>query len=488
MNSENIVVDEWMQQAIEEESLEANSNPVVEDTLQNKTAAEIIAQLPQQKDTTLNNKGKVKNKENILQQLPTKIEEQNYMNHFYKELFALQEEPNTKKVRIAYFGDSMTDGDMIVQDLRALLQNRFGGKGVGFVPITSESAASRGSIGHSFSKNWQEYTFIKTYDTIYPFGVSGQVFYQVDTTETTTLHFSPGLYAKGKPLQVPELYYGNSTNQKAKIAVRTAEDTTVFDLETKNTINKLSLTKKPTKDIDLEFIEADSIPIFGVNFDSSTGIYVDNFSKRGNSGLPLTQLNTELMHAFQKDLQYDLIILHYGTNVLSSELFKYGWYQARMERVVDHLREAFPKASILVISIADKATKYETKMQTDSAVTHLLAAQRAYAEKKKTGFVNLFHLMGGEGSMIEWTEEEPERANKDYTHFNHRGAKQIAKMIYDQMEAGFVKFVEKKQQIEAEAERLRIQDSIQKVEEEILRQKQIEERRLKQDTTYVKED
>lgn len=494
-DTEHIVVDEMMQQALKEDSLAEKS----EDTIQIKTAAEIIMQVPKKeefKDSLLtpdaeiaNQKKEIKEDGGLLQQTSTELDDQIFLNHFYKNLLQLQEAPDSKKVRIAYFGDSMTDGDMIVQDLRELFQTKFGGRGVGFVPVTSESATSRGSITHRFSKNWQEYTFIKTYDTIYPFGVSGQVFYQVDTTNVTSMHFASGLYAKGQSLQSPELYFGKSNNVKGKLLVSTPNDTTEFKLKGNNQINKLSLGNENTKSIDLEFIEADSIPIYGVNFDYSSGVYIDNFSKRGNSGLPITQLDSQFMRAFQNDLQYDLIILHYGTNVLNSNSFKYGWYQSRMQRVVDHLRNAFPMASILVVSVADKATKYDTEMQTDSAVTHLLASQRAYATKKKTGFVNLFTLMGGDGSMVEWTEEVPERANKDYTHFNHRGAKQIAKMIYDEMDTGFKKYVEKKERIEAKEERIRVQDSIHSIKEEMLNQQKIEEeRRLKQDSTYVTED
>src|SRR5690554_4172336 len=53
-----------------------------------------------------------------------------YLIPFYEKLFQLETEQKGK-VRIAYFGDSMTDGDMIVQDFRKLFQQKFGGKGVG---------------------------------------------------------------------------------------------------------------------------------------------------------------------------------------------------------------------------------------------------------------------------------------------------------------------------------------------------------------------
>ena len=42
------------------------------------------------------------------------------------------------KVRIAWFGDSQIEGDLITKDVRELLQNYFNKKnGVGFVPLTS---------------------------------------------------------------------------------------------------------------------------------------------------------------------------------------------------------------------------------------------------------------------------------------------------------------------------------------------------------------
>lgn len=346
-----------------------------------------------------------------------------------------------------------------------------------------------GSIKHSFSRNWSAYTYMKNYDSLYPFGVNGQVFYSIDTINPTTLHLSSGLYAKGEPLQNIELYYGKSNNQHAKIRVVTPKDTVELKLNPEKKLNRLELTKNSVMSLDLDFIDSDSIPFYGVDLKYPYGIQVDNYSNRGNSGLPITQLNTQLMHDFQEALNYDLIILHYGTNVLSSTTRNYSWYQSRMERVVDHLRNIFPKASIMVVSIADKSTKYETEMQTDSSVVRLLNLQRKYAENKQTGFVNLFQLMGGENSMIKWVEEEPERANKDYTHFNHRGAKEIAQMIYKEIIQGFQDYIRKQKLLEEEKEYLRVQDSIQKVEEKRrLEQKMEEEFELKKDSVHVSEN
>ncbi|MGM3198784.1 hypothetical protein ACS2VC_27400, partial [Bacillus cereus group sp. BC241] len=68
--------------------------------------------------------------------------------HFFEALNATKK--STNKTRIAYFGDSMIEGDLITQDLRSCMQDTFGGYGVGFVPITSIVAGFRSTVIHSF--------------------------------------------------------------------------------------------------------------------------------------------------------------------------------------------------------------------------------------------------------------------------------------------------------------------------------------------------
>jgi hypothetical protein len=76
-------------------------------------------------------------------------------------------------------------------------------------------------------------------------------------------------------------------------------------------------------------------------------------------------------------------------------------------------------------------------MKTDSAVVPLTKAQRNYALKTGSGFINLYTLMGGDGSMAKWVQEEPVMANKDYTHFNYKGSKKIAALLYEQISSGY---------------------------------------------------
>jgi hypothetical protein len=111
-----------------------------------------------------------------------------------------------------------------------------------------------------------------------------------------------------------------------------------------------------------------------------------------------------------------------------------------MTKAVNKIKESFPGVSILIISTADKSTKYDLEMKTDSAVVPLMKAQKRYALDTESGFVNLYTLMGGDGSMVKWVDETPAKANKDYTHFNQRGAKAIGKLLYDQLNKGYEQY------------------------------------------------
>ena len=55
-----------------------------------------------------------------------------------------------RPVRIAYFGDSFIEADILTGDLRKMLQKRFGGSGVGYVPVTTRIAGFRRSVRQSF--------------------------------------------------------------------------------------------------------------------------------------------------------------------------------------------------------------------------------------------------------------------------------------------------------------------------------------------------
>ncbi|MDU1889343.1 MAG: GDSL-type esterase/lipase family protein [Dysgonomonas sp.] len=360
------------------------------------------------------------------------------LKRFYAKLRELEQDKEGK-VRIAYFGDSMNDGDYIVQDVRSHFQEIYGGQGVGYVAISSLSAGARGSISHQYSKNWLTQSFVKTKKPIKPFGVDGQVFFAKDRGQSYWVKYKAQSQPYSTELNNPTLLYGRSDNTEAYITIQADKDSVRSKtLNPSKLMNALPLTSHSAKSLQVNFHNTDSIPIYGFNFDDGKGVHVDNFSIRGNSGLPLSILNPSLMNAFDRVLNYDLIILHYGANVLGYGSLNYRWYERNMTTVVENLRQCFPNADILIISTADKASKIDGEMQTDPAVGALSKAQRNYARDTSSGFINLYEVMGGNGSMIKWVNDK--LANKDYTHFNGSGSKRIAKLIYGEIDKGYTKY------------------------------------------------
>ena len=419
--TKNVVVDSFLLESVAQQKEEVKKEPVVDTFFRKKIVFE---------------------KMNGIVYPPEEYEEYKgfqYLIPFFEKLYQL-ETKNDGDVRIAYFGDSMTDGDLIVQDFRYAMQAQFGGQGVGFVSITSESAKSRGSISHQFSDNWKTQSYLNVKRPLKPFGVNGHVFFANDTLSTTWVQYKAGYGKFTSQLNHPTLFYGKTKNEKAELVVKIGADTLYKKLNGEKTLNALPISNVNIKSFKASFKEADSIPIYGFNFDDGKGVHVDNFSNRGNSGLPISTFSTTMMRQFQERLDYDLIILHYGTNVLNYGTYNYDWYEKSMTKVVNHLKECFPGVTILVISSADKATKYELEMKTDSAVVPLTNAQRKYAVQAKAGYFNLYKAMGGEGSMALWAEEDPPLANKDYTHFNYKGAQKVAGLLYDQIQTGYAQY------------------------------------------------
>ena len=78
--------------------------------------------------------------------------------------------------RIAYFGDSMIEGDLMSMTLRNSYQEKYGGRGVGFVPIVSKTNKFRISVIHDYSKVWQTKSLINASALDFSLGISGEYF------------------------------------------------------------------------------------------------------------------------------------------------------------------------------------------------------------------------------------------------------------------------------------------------------------------------
>lgn len=339
-----------------------------------------------------------------------------------------------KKVRIAFLGDSMIEGDLMSQTLRQLLQAAFGGSGVGFVPITSPVAGFRQTATATFSKNWTDDNFKnnqsgKLYLSGHSFSNSDGWVQIRDNTITT-----PG------------------TNiEKSLLCGYTAAPVTVnynsapFTVNANQPVNRIVLGNDAGTSAKLGVTNKE-LPVYGISFESETGIFVDNFSFRGISGVEYGKIAPDFMQQIQEANPYDLIIFQYGVNVLFQPNNKnFDWYAKSLLPVVEKFRKVFTDADFLMVSTADRAFRYNGVYQSAVGIDSLIKTQAEIAFQTQSGFYNQFETMGGKNSIVDWANRKPSLANKDYVHPNHNGAPVLAEYLYKALIKDYEKLnIEKK--------------------------------------------
>ncbi|MCK6615639.1 MAG: GDSL-type esterase/lipase family protein [Ignavibacteriaceae bacterium] len=335
----------------------------------------------------------------------------------------------TKKIRIAHFGDSVIEGDLISADLRKNLQSKYSGHGVGFVAINSMDIAFRTTTKLSYSDNWKfGAVFAQNPDKL-PVGINGAVSYTNGGSwvqyEVTNLY---GI----KHFVNAKLYYQSDAGGQISISVNNGAEKS-FTLKGSKKIEELdfNLTGR-NKSLKINVPNGTKGNFYGVSFEENTGIYVDNFPLRGNSGIALRDIQESMLKDFSKYLDYDLIVLNFGLNMLDQDTKDLSWYIAAMNKNIATLKAAFPEAGILIIGVQDKGIKKGSKFVTDPAVIKVLDAQKKIAEQSNVPFWNLYEAMGGEGAMAKWVAEN--KASKDYTHLNTEGAREVANLISKALE------------------------------------------------------
>lgn len=328
-----------------------------------------------------------------------------------------------RPVRIAFMGDSFVEGDILVADLRSALQKEFGGRGVGFVPVTSVSAQFRPTVEQK-ATGWKSKSIIHDHESRYT--LPGMLFEAVGEKSTLSMK-NTNRHPELPVVSTVKFLYEQNQETQMRLLLNGGADSVIRRLPPTNKITQ-NVQQGTFTEANFTFSQTDGFRALGVALEDDKGIIVDNYSLRGNSGLVLERLDKERCNEFAEIRPYDLIILQYGLNIVSEDMLNYGWYGQRMTTVVQHIQSCFPKTDILLLSVSDRSSQDNGRFETMPAVLALLHTQRQIAKKTGIAFWNLFGGMGGEDSMVEFVEKG--WASKDYTHLSFRGGREIAMALY----------------------------------------------------------
>ena len=230
------------------------------------------------------------------------------MDHFYAQLAHVK--TLDRPVRIAYFGDSFIEGDILTGDLRALFQNRFGGAGVGWVDCGTPMTAFRRTVNQHYSGIAEHSVVKKPFETARQ-GIAQRYYVPSEGAGVTT---------KGSRLQPHVAGW-----QSAKLFLRTPEaidvrvvagNTPPRDHSTHASEEvQMIETKGEMASVSYRFTGVSPrTTLFGMALESDRGVVLDNFSMRGSSGTQLARIPINTLAHFARLRPYDLIIVHYGLN------------------------------------------------------------------------------------------------------------------------------------------------------------------------------
>ena len=355
-----------------------------------------------------------------------------------KYFFNALKNSKNKKVRIAHYGDSLIMGDLITETLREKFQEKFSGMGVGYISIVPDDFRMRRTVSQSSSDDWDYASFMTRNAEKLPYGISGAV--AVPKNGSWVKYETTQAFKSASSFDIFKLFYNNADKSSTVQIIFDNGTIKKLNLESGNDIQELILDVKDSKKIELQFLNGKKPYFYGVSLESSKGIYIDNFSMRGNSGVVLLEIDSKIIQDCNKYLDYSLIIFNYGANVSSPNKGIFALYENKMVSVIEEFKKIFPNTSFLLVSVADKTIKRANQFITDPDVPLLLESQKRIAERTGIAFWNLWEAMGGNNSMNTWVNAAPPQALKDYAHFTNEGAERVGELFFESIIDAFQKY------------------------------------------------
>lgn len=358
------------------------------------------------------------------------------LNRLYEKLIA-----GKQSVRVAFMGDSFVEGDILTADLRELMQDTFGGGGVGFAPMASPFTGFRQTV-KTTSKGWTPYNIMQRKSTPEPYVndyfVSGWV---AKASSGASVRWD--MVDKRRHLQEcrrARLMFVCRTDADLRIRLNEGEER-IFNFEGGDAVRQIVVEDDRISSLELLVVSgAEGFTALGADFDSVDGVSVDNLSIRSNNGQAMFWSNPAINAQINTMRAYDLVILQYGLNIMQADRHDYSLYAQQVEKMIRFVESCFPGAAVLVMGVSDRSQKNEQGIVPMESAKDLSKWQRDAAKQCGVAFWNTYDAMQKLGGMSKFVDNG--WAGKDYTHINYAGGKQVARALYHALLQGVQQYGE----------------------------------------------
>jgi len=368
------------------------------------------------------------------------------LGNFFAALNAPARKP---AIHVLHYGDSQIEGDRITGHLRNAWQSVWGGSGPGFLSPLSPIPSL--AMRQSWNGEWQRYARFGKRDTSIQHNRFGLMaaFAQPSpnatdsTSNAATLRFEPHPrgYRRNRTFNQLHLALGQLNEPTTLQLTLNGRDTLLVPLIPDTLAQSLSLPLTALDTTTFESLELHfdgGYPeIDGIGMWTDSGIVVHNLAMRGSSGTVFRQLDREQFSRQLDAIRTELVMLQYGGNTVPyiedvESAQRYGrWFTSQIRL----FQSLLPGVPIIVIGPSDMARKTGTRMETYPQLTYVRDALKEAALANGALYWDIFEVMGGEGSMVAWVQSDPPLASSDHIHFTPAGAKQIAELFRQSIQA-----------------------------------------------------
>ena len=346
---------------------------------------------------------------------------------FFDPLFAALDGAEQTPLRIIHYGDSQIEEDRITVTIRERLQERFGGSGPGMLPAR-QYATPR--VGEGSTAELQR--FFNYGDAAYRAGIRQYGpyadFVRLDTVSTFSF------YPIRRKEQGPSTFERMTLvagNLRSSLSVTSKGDRR--EVEPGQGALSFVRFELPDSSARASMTVAGSADLYGILLDSKTGVRMANVAMRGSSGAIFTTMDREQLRTFYKEENVRLILLQYGGNsvpYLKTDKAISGYLES-VRKQIRFLRGIAPQAKVIFIGPSDMSTTVAGKRQTYPRLPGFVDSLRVSATQSGAAYWDIYGVMGGENSMVQWVKAHPALAGSDYVHFTLAGSRNIGDMFCD---------------------------------------------------------
>lgn len=338
--------------------------------------------------------------------------------------FSRLESCDRDRIDIYHWGDSQIEGDRITGHLRAEMQERFGGRGPGWVlprtpaPSFATKQVLHGSIERStgFGRRRDTSALRLPFLAINKF--TDSAIWQVNANPIG--HHTNRQWTRSRiwssAASAWSLMVGDSTHLITSRSTSGNEEE-LWTWQHAGSASGIELT-------------GTSNALLGAEFSTAHGVFVHNLPLRGGSGTLFDDVPAGDWKKLREWTRPGLVILQFGGNAVPSlsSVKSAERYAQRVANNIRHIRRQWPGVAVVFIGPSDMGDTDQIYPQ----LTACIEALRKEVQMAGALMWDLREVMGGPGSMANWMDRG--WAGDDAVHFSPRGAKEAGKRLWQALD------------------------------------------------------